>query len=474
MAPKITVPTDSDGLVEVLTSAAGVKALSNKQDLSDLMRDYTAQFVQRNPDTMDDLKDQLVNGIYDLMRADKGDRTPGAFRAELHGSRPSLSSGGTAAIAQGRGGVYNKASMGAQMETTSKPEDLFGSIGEYCQAIRYKNTALTGRSRAELLRKLDIVEAFQNSFGSEDASSGGYLIPEIMRADLLQLAIENSIVRSRATVIPMSTLSVPIPMVDDTSHVSTLFGGIQFYWAEEASSITESTATFGRVTLTAKKLAGFFKVPNELLNDAPAFSAFFDTRIPMALAWFEDNAFMNEDGVGAPLGFINCPASIAVAAVAGQSTKTILWENIVQMYTQMLPTSHANAVWLASFDTFPQLATMALSVGTGGGPVWIGGMTQPGSVMPPVTILGRPVIFTEKIGPLGTTGDINYVDLSYYLIGDRQAVEVAASEHAFFQNDQTSYRLIERVDGRPWIQSALTAHNNSTSLLSPFIQLASR
>jgi HK97 family phage major capsid protein len=91
-----------------------------------------------------------------------------------------------------------------------------------------------------------------------------------------------------------------------------------------------------------------------------------------------------------------------------------------------------------------------------------------------MSIYGRPVFFTEKTPALGTTGDINFVDLSYYLIGDRQQVEVAASEHAFFQNDQTAYRIIERVDGRPWLQSALTPHNNSSNTLSFQVQLASR
>ena len=153
-----------------------------------------------------------------------------------------------------------------------------------------------------------------------------------------------------------------------------------------------------------------------------------------------------------------------------------MWVNIVKMYARILPTSLASAVWVCAIDTFPELATMALSVGTGGGPVWIGNFAggQGGADTPPMTILGRPVIFTEKVPALGTTGDISFVDFSYYLVGDRQQVEVMASEHAFFQNDQTAYRLIERVDGRPWLQSPLTPHNGSSNTLSPFVQLATR
>jgi HK97 family phage major capsid protein len=417
--------------------------------------------------------------MFDMLRDNGAGRRPAVDLANAvsfqNGSpQLQLSAHGTPSVSRGRGAVYNKAAPGAHFEAAYRTEDRFGSIGEYCQAIREEARPTSAKNRKDLLQKLDNVRSFMNSFGSEDPSAGGFLIPEIMRSELLQLALEDAIVRRRATVIPMSTLRVPIPTVDDTSHVSSLFGGVQFYWAEEGSSIPESQAKFGKVVLDAKKLVGFFKVPNELLADAPAFSGWFDTRIPAGLAWSEDVAFMTETGAGTPQGFISCPASVSVAAQSGQATKTIVWENIVGMYAQMLPTSIKNAVWIAAIDSFPELATMALSVGTGGGPVWIGGMNQPGSDTPPMTILGRPVIFTEKVPKLGTTGDIGFYDLSYYLIGDRQQVEVSASDQAFFQNDQTAYRIIERVDGRPWLQSALTPHNGSSNLLSAFVQLASR
>jgi HK97 family phage major capsid protein len=113
---------------------------------------------------------------------------------------------------------------------------------------------------------------------------------------------------------------------------------------------------------------------------------------------------------------------------------------------------------------------MALSVGTGGAPVWLNN----GVEGPPMTILGRPVFFTEKTPALGTTGDISFVDLSYYLVGDRMMLQASSSEHIAFDSDQTAYRFIERVDGRPWLQSAITPKNNSANTLSAFVQLATR
>ena len=92
----------------------------------------------------------------------------------------------------------------------------------------------------------------------------------------------------------------------------------------------------------------------------------------------------------------------------------------------------------------------------------------------PVTIFGRPLIVSEKAKTVGTQGDLAFVDLSYYLIGDRQMMTMSSSTDWKFGNDQTAYRIIQRVDGRPWIQSALTPQNGSSSTLSPFVELAVR
>jgi HK97 family phage major capsid protein len=113
---------------------------------------------------------------------------------------------------------------------------------------------------------------------------------------------------------------------------------------------------------------------------------------------------------------------------------------------------------------------MALSVGTGGNSIFVANAAGPA----PMTLLGRPVIMTEKCSALGTRGDIVFADLSYYLIGDRMTMSAASSVDYRFGNDQTAFRLIQRVDGRPWIQSPITPQNGSSNTLTPFVELATR
>jgi HK97 family phage major capsid protein len=448
--------------VDLLNDASQLGQLIKDGKFGDAMKAYSDKTLNAdNGDLLKQMREEMQAGLGEWL---KDNQVAGVPKAAVDRAVERKLKGSTSA----QRALYNPRALGA------KADGLFEHRVEFMQAV----AAAAGRGRpgSALTSKLGQLQEIQNSYGSEVPADGGFLIPEILRSEILEVALEDAVVRSRATVIPMSSLRVPIPRIDDTSHVSSIFGGVVAYWTEETAALTESQASFARTVLDAKKLTAYAAVPNELLADAPAFSGFFDSTFPRAIVWYEDIGFMTGTGAGEPLGYVNCPASVQVAAESGQPTQTIVWENITKMYARMLPSSLKNAVWIASIDTFPQLATMALSVGTGGGPVWIGNFAggTGGADTPPVSILGRPVIFTEKTPALGTTGDISFVDLSYYLIGDRQQMQSMVSEHYLFANDKTAYRIIERVDGRPWLDSAITPHNNSSSTLTPFVQLASR
>ena len=306
--------------------------------------------------------------------------------------------------------------------------------------------------------------------GEGQGDQGGFLVPEEFRAELLSLALEQAVVRPRAMVIPIAQNNIRIPAIRDTSHASTVFGGVRAYWTPESGSQTASEPTFAQVSLTAKKLTGYTTASNELLADsAIALSALLGRMFPEALAYFEDDAFINGDGAGEPLGILNADALITVTKETGQAATTLVAENLDKMYSRMLPSSVGNAVWIAHPDTFPQLASLSRAVGTGGSAIWVSNISDG----PPSSIYGRPLIFSEKAQTLGTAGDIYFVDLSYYVIADRQAVTMAASEHVRFTNDEMVWRFVERIDGRPWIDSALTPRNGSNTL-SPFVNLAAR
>ena len=314
------------------------------------------------------------------------------------------------------------------------------------------------------------VDARMKVLGEGQGDQGGFLVPEQFTTQLLQLSLEDAVVRPRAFRLPMSSLNLSLPTVVDTTHATNVFGGVRGYWTPESGSYTSSEPSFGRVTLTAKKLTAYTSAANELLADsAISLEALLMRLFPQALAYFEDDAFINGVGGGQPLGIINADALVTVAKETGQAATTITAENIDKMYSRMLPSSTSRAVWVAHPDTLPQLVSLSRSVGTGGSVVMMSNMA--GSA--PMSLYGRPVILSEKCQTLGTAGDLFFVDFSYYVIGDRQSLSMASSPHVRFQNDETVWRFTQRVDGRPWVENALTPRNGS-STISPFVNLATR
>ena len=299
---------------------------------------------------------------------------------------------------------------------------------------------------------------------------GGYLVPEEFRAEIMAMALEESIIRPRATVIPMGSDTLRIPAIDDTSHASSVYGGVIGYWTAEAATLTASQPKYTQVRLDAKKLTCLARVTNELLRDASGgLAGYLQQALPDAVRFFEDDAFIAGTGAGQPAGITGATCRVAVTKETGQAAATIVTENLDKMFARMLPTSLGRAVWLANIETFPELASMTRAVGTGGSAVFISNVAGG----PPNSIYGRPVIFTEKCAALGTEGDIMFVDPAYYLIGDRQQVEATISEHIYFLSDESAFRFIERVDGQPWLSSALTPRRG-TATLSPIVTLATR
>jgi HK97 family phage major capsid protein len=356
-----------------------------------------------------------------------------------------------------RAARHNPKALGAALDGE------FADTGELFQMLA---GVKTGRRSAQ-----EHYSRLSNAYSTVVPSEGGILVPEEFRANMLRLSLESSLVRPRARVIPMATPRISFPIVEETSRASSLYGGVVAYWTEESAALIASSAKFGKVTLDAAKLTGYTEIPNELLADSSvSVSAFVDEVMPQALAWFSDDAFIRGNGVGQPLGFLNAACKVTQAAESGQGAGTIVRKNLIKMYSRMLPTSLGSAVWLANIDTLPALAELAA---TDNSLVWMGSPLGAGyTAGPPTTILGRPVLFTEKMESLGTEGDIAFVDLSYYLIGDRQQVTAMTSEHFRFNTDTIAYRVIERLDGRPWLQNAVTPRKGSNTL-SPIVTLNS-
>lgn len=447
---KIAIPSAQGELEDLLADPGKVQALMQEGQFNDVVKAYAKTVAEKDVDLTAQIKVETQRVLAEYLREN-----------ENHDALRLLHEGGVDAVTTSAKAHFQPKAMGARY----KAEEYGGNLAQFLIDVSPK-----AFMTAELAAKRETLKNAAASSG--EPASGGFLVPEAFRAELLSLSLEASVVRPRARIVPMETSRVIYPYIDDTSHTANVFGGVQWYWTPESGSMTDTAASFGRMALEAWKLTAFANVPNELIQDsAISFEAFIRSTFPQALAYGADVSFLSGSGAGQPLGLLTDAnaARIVQPKESNQAADTIVWENIVKMYARMLPQSLGSAVWVVSPNTFAELATMALSVGTGGGPIWLNN----GVSGPPATILGRPVIISEKVSALGNEGDVNFIDFSYYLVGDRQAMTVSSSEHFRFQNGETSFKFVERLDGRPWLQSALTPRNSGDTL-SPFVSLAER
>lgn len=444
----VKIPDSPAALEEFMADGKNMARVVKEGALPDLVRAYAKVTLAKDQEIATQVREETQRVLAQYLR-----------EAEADGVAPAINLANPRDVvekAAPRQHLHNPKAMGAVLDGE------FSTSSDYFQSI-WHNGARDAATQAKLGR-------IRNAFSSTVPSEGGYLIPETLRSELLMVSLETAVVRPRARVIPMESLRVPFPSVDSTSNENSVFGGVVGYWTEEGASLTNTEASFGRIVLDAKKLTAYTEVPNELISDsAISFQAFIDQIFPEALGWYEDVAFLTGTGAGEPLGVLNAEGMVQVAGEGSQPADTIVWENIIKAFARMLPASLNRAVWVVSPDTFPELATMALSVGSGGSAVWLNN----GVAGPPMTILGRPVIISEKASALGGAGDINFIDFGFYLVGDRQVMSAMSSPHYKFGNDMTAYRIIERVDGRPWLESAITPANGGATL-SPYVQLAER
>lgn len=366
---------------------------------------------------------------------------------------------------------FHQASESSDYEKTGG----FKSIGHLAHEV-YR--ASVSRSMPETLGKwTNYLNTKASGMQESVGSDGGYLVPTAYRSELMRVAVENSVLLGRVTRIPMETNSVKIPTIDETSRAASVYGGIVVYRPTEGGTITGSKPKIGSVQLNLNKLAAMAYVSSELLEDSPiSIEPLFATTFGEAIGFQIDEDIINGTGVGQPLGILNSPSLISVAKETGQAAATIVAENILKMWSRMLPACQKNAIWIANNDTFEQLASLSLPVGTGGIPAGLLQMSTNGLTgTPQQTLINKPLFLTEHAQTLGTVGDIICIDPTQYLFGEKAggAIQAATSIHIKFVEDEVAFRFTLRYDGQPWMKSAITPKHGSNTL-SAFVALATR
>lgn len=329
------------------------------------------------------------------------------------------------------------------------PQDCgFTSLEEYVAAVKF------GDSQR-------LVKSMAASGGNTGVpSDGGYAVPTSYAWGMLDKSLESEIVRPRADVVPMPSAEFVITDFDDHTHSGgELFAGLAGTWVAEADETNYKTPKLKQLSLKANKLMMLCAATNELLTDATGYRGKLEARMASTIGWNVDRAcLISGTGSGQPLSVLNAGSTITVTKEAGQPADTIIYENLTKMFARMHPACLPNAVWVVNQTALPQLLSLSIAVGTGG--VHVPVLTESNGTY---KILGRPVVFTEKLNALGDLGDIMFVDFTQYVIGLLAGgLRLDVSEHLLFKSDQSVFRIIMRIAGQPKWSQAFTPINGDT------------
>jgi HK97 family phage major capsid protein len=307
------------------------------------------------------------------------------------------------------------------------------------------------------------------ALSTQTGTQGGYTVPTEFYNRLMALVAEMAIVRPRATLVPMAARTVQVPVLDvataPAAGDTAFLGGVVARWTEEATTLNETEPTFKQVELTNYELSGYSKLSNTLLQDsAIGLEAFLFQLFSRAIAWYEDYAFLRGNGVAKPLGVLNWSGLISVTrSASGAFTLT----DMANMFGRLLPGyTPRSAAWVVHPTVVPKLLQIA-STAAAGQNLFLNNAQE----RPRMQLLGLDIHVSEKLPALNTLGDVLLCDFQHYLIGDRQQLEIAYSEHVAFLSNQSVWRFCSRIGGQPWLRDKVTLSDGS-STLSPFVGLA--
>jgi HK97 family phage major capsid protein len=430
-----------------------------KSDIKNLMAkiaEFDAQAIAENRDLTDSeilIKNEMLDTVEDINKTVQTMERQERVQSFLETPERKT-------LENGKKTVY-------QVGDDNRKKDKFSSFGEQMSAIM--RAGLPGGNVDPRL--------FNAALGANETvpSDGGFLVQTDFSTEILQQVFETSIIASRVRRIQISGNSngTVINGVDETSRATgSRHGGIRGYWADEAEEKTASKPKFRRIELGLKKLVGLCYATDENLQDASQLESIIRNGFASEFGFLLDDAIINGSGAGQPLGIINAGCLVSVAKEVGQAADTLVYENIVKMYSRLFARSRNNAIWLINQDVEPQLFSMSMAVGTGGVPVYMpaGGI----SGLPYSTLFGRPVIPVEQCQTLGDKGDVILADFQDgYVLAEKGGMKADMSIHVRFVFDESVFRFVMRVDGQPVRATALTPFKGSATQ-SHFITLDAR
>lgn len=273
------------------------------------------------------------------------------------------------------------------------------------------------------------------------AAAGGYLVPE---------EFANMIVEDKRDLAVMRQLADTMTISGDTLHLPVLDARPKASWRSEAAVKATSTATFSELSFTPYSLAVIVGLSQELADDASlgvggSIVNYVARLMVRSLVEKEEEAFWTGNGTGKPTGVNN----YSLASVDAGGTDATLADAVKDVYFRLPQGYRNNAVWVGHAQAISRVAKAKDSNGQY--------LLQTLGSDPYPQLDGKRVYEQNDL----PTDILLFGDFSYYMIVDRQGIQVDFSTEATvggssaFEKNLVFVRVEERVDGELTLTNAV-------------------
>ena len=300
-------------------------------------------------------------------------------------------------------------------------------------------------------------------------ADGGYLVPEIFEAQIVEK------MRARSILVNMVDTH---PQLTDTQHVNIDDGTMTAAITSEDVAITESKVAFRRVKLTAYFLAALGTITNRLLRfsqSSPAIADYVVNHMAQVISRTEDKYLTDGTGSSQPFGlsslFKKTSPDITIRDATTKTTVNggITWADLNKLIYAMQAefANEPGLGWYCRRDLMPHLS--GLNDGTSGSTLAL--RTRANNVTVPDgaagLLMGIPIYNTTQLKnnySLGTVADtkggalvLMNPHLGLMRGGFGEGIRFATSEHSEFGKDNTQYRAVTPISSQVKLHEAILA-----------------
>lgn len=268
-------------------------------------------------------------------------------------------------------------------------------------------------------------------------AQGGFVVPQEFETELVKKLVAVNVMRQISrTLTTTSDRNIPVQA-----------GKAVAYLTAEGVAPTQSTPTFGRLTMSAYKIACLILASEELMEDS-----FINVSSEILSQWtdatglLEENLFVAGTGSGQPTGVLVDAADSGIVTAAPAA---ITFDELLKLQYALPRQYRTNASFLLKTST----ALLTRQLKDGNGQYLWQPNTQTGQ---PALLLGKPVYESDAMPAAAATNkSVLFGDFGYYRIADRGARTFTRLNERYADTGQIGFRGTERVDGKLTLPEAV-------------------